>query len=163
MKVYMTNGTLSFLMKLANKNQRIHFYFMHNESSTLAYYEGIKKKVFAAGREYTAIDHHGEIAESGFVMMDHIPVTSETQPIFENTLPQMRSSVIKAPGFQALRFLKPRRGNQYVIVTQWHTKGDYENWFENEQEPSIKSPAYFADKRFKTSYHMVEEEEEKEK
>lgn len=159
MKVYMTNGTLPFLMKLAEKHKQISFHFMRSDSSTLAYYEGIKKRIFAAGREFEAINSTGDIAENGFVMMDHIPIPSDTQPVFENSFHEIRQTIVTAIGFQALRLLKPRRGNTYIILTQWNHKSSYEEWAETTPDILVKPPAYFADKRFRVGYQMVEKEE----
>lgn len=162
MEAYMTNGTLSFLTKLAEKHPKIHFYFMENNSSTLVYYEGTKKRIFTAGRQFRAIDYRGDISESGFVMMEHIPVAPDSKPIFENSFSKVKQNITDSNGFQALRFLKPRKGNIYIILVQWVQQSDFEEWVDQRPEMTVKSPAYFADKRFTTNYHMVEEDEENE-
>lgn len=160
MKAFMTNGTLPFLKKLANKHTNITFYFMENEASTLAYYEGIRKQIFVAGREFQAIIKSGDLQEHGFVSMEHIPIHSDSQSIFENRFTKLKETIMQTKGVQALRLLKPKKGNTYVIFIQWRNKGFYENWLEDKPEISIKSPAYFGERRFTTLYHMVEEEEE---
>jgi len=82
----MTFGTLQFLQRLANKHPSIHFYFMNDteEMSSLAYYEGTGKSVFAAGQTYDIFLESGDLQEEGFVAMNNIPITKEGQPVFED-------------------------------------------------------------------------------
>ncbi|MGY0692844.1 antibiotic biosynthesis monooxygenase family protein [Virgibacillus sp. FSP13] len=162
MNAYMTNGTYDFLTKLQEKYPKINFFYMSSGSSTLAYYEGQQKDVFAAGREFEAIDTSGEIKQSGFIVMNNIPVTDDGTAMFEERFKQRQSELNKTPGFQAFRLLRPKKGNTYVVLTQWASENDFNNWKNSDsfkkqhQAGPTKPPAFFADKPFITSYHMID-------
>lgn len=168
MKAYMTNGTLDFLKKLEDKHPKIEFHLMTSPQGGLAYYEDENKKVFSAGREYEVVIKSGKIQEEGYVVMNNIPVTNDGRAPFEDRFKNRKNAVEDMPGFQAFRFLRPKKGNTYVVMTQWKTVSDFENWKDSEQfkqahkKQSTKPPAYFADRPFITSYHMYIEEEKEE-
>src|SRR5690625_235189 len=159
MRVYMTNGTLPFLIKLEERYPGIQFYFMKNEQGVLAYYEGTKKKVFSAGRTYEALYGHENIRGRGFVVMDHIPIQSDSKPVFEEQLPKLKRELQQAPGLLALRLLKERIKNHYVVLCKWDKRSSYTLWKEQRQDLSVKNPAYFLNRRFTSSYHIISEED----
>lgn len=159
MRAYMTNGTLDFLIKLEEKHPRLNFYFMKNEQGVLAYYEGTKTKAFSAGRTYKTLEKHGEIQSFGFVLMDHIPIQSDSKPVFEKQLAELKGELLKAPGLLALRILKQAWKNNYLILSQWDKTSNYDLWKEKSQDLSIKNPAYFLNRRFRNKYYLIDEEE----
>ncbi|GAQ19625.1 heme-degrading monooxygenase HmoB [Oceanobacillus picturae] len=162
MKAFMTNGTIDFLLKLDEKHKDIPFHFMTSNSNGLAYYEGNKKSVFSAGREYEILIEKGDILDDGYVVMNNIPVIEDGQASFEARFKKRGNDVDMMPGFQAFRFLKPRKGHTYVVFTQWQSEQDFENWKNSEQfkqshnGQATKPPAYYADKPFITTYHMFD-------
>ncbi|WP_284139476.1 MULTISPECIES: antibiotic biosynthesis monooxygenase [unclassified Virgibacillus] len=161
MKAFMTNGTYHFLKKLQDNHPHFHLYFMRNDSSTLAYYEADNKQLFAAGRAYDILLSVGTLNEKGYIVMNNIPVTEDGQPVFENRFKKRQHDIIAFPGFQAFRLLKPVKGNTYVVLTQWASENDFENWKNSEQFQEAhqgRKPAYFADRPFLTNYHMIKEE-----
>lgn len=161
MNAYMTNGTFDFLKKLRDDYPAINFYYMSGDSSTLVYYEASSKSIFSAGRSYEAIIENGDLQESGFVVMNNIPVTEEGTAVFEDRFKQRQQNVESMPGFQAFRLLRPKKGNTYVVLTQWASEDDFENWKNSDQfkkahkDGGTKPPAYFADRPFITSYQMI--------
>lgn len=163
MNAFMTLGTFDFLKKLEDKHPNIDFYYMNGESSTLVYYESENKKsVFASGSKYESIIENGTMRKEGFVVMNNIPVTEEGVEIFEDRFKQRQQNVQSMPGFQAFRLLRPKSGNTYVVLTQWASEADFENWKNSDQFKKAhkgggtKPPAYFADKPFITSYRMID-------
>ncbi|WP_047982487.1 antibiotic biosynthesis monooxygenase family protein [Ornithinibacillus contaminans] len=162
MNAFMTNGTIDFLSKLAAKYPAIKLHLMNGASNDLAYYEGKKQAIFQAGRSYEIVVHAGNIFESGYVVMNNIPVTEEGKAILEDSFKKRRQEVEKQAGFQAFRLLKPLNGNTYVVFTQWDSMESYEQWKQSEgfQKAHAKTtpPAYFADRPFVTTYQMVEKE-----
>ncbi|MFD1037680.1 antibiotic biosynthesis monooxygenase family protein [Virgibacillus byunsanensis] len=162
MNAFMTNGTLDFLQKLNDKYPTIDFFLMNSGTSTLAYYEDHKKKVFSAGRAYEVLSQSGTLQEKGYVVMNNIPVTDDGKAMFESKFKQREKEVDGMPGFQAFRLLRPKKGNTYVVLTQWRTEGDFDNWKnskkfkETHKNQDTKPPAYFADRPFVTSYHMFD-------
>lgn len=166
MKAFMTNGTLDVLKSIAKKHPDIDFYCMNSDTSSLAYYEDKVKNVFSTGRAYEVLITKGNIQEEGYIVMNNIPVTDEGQPIFEDRFKQRQDEVDSMPGFQAFRLLRPLEGNTYVVFTQWASEQDFTNWKNSDQfkeshkGQATKPPAYFADRPFITSYHMIDQEEE---
>lgn len=166
MNAYMTNGTLDFLSKLPDKHPEIEFYFMQESANTLVYYEGNKKNIFASGRAYEIIIENGTIRENGYVVMNNIPVADEGKALFEDKFKHRGQNVESMPGFQAFRLLRPKKGNTYVVMTQWSSKADFENWKNSDQfkqahknGSDVKPPAYFLDRPFVASYHMIQLDE----
>ncbi|CDQ40697.1 hypothetical protein GCM10007111_34060 [Virgibacillus kapii] len=165
MKAFMTNGTIDFLQKLDDNHPDKRIWIMRSNSGALAYYEDKKKSIFASGREYDIIIENGKIQEEGYVVMNNIPVTEEGQPVFEDRFKNRKHDVEMMPGFQAFRLLKPKKGNTYIVFTQWRSVQDFDNWKNSDAfkkshkgQSSGKPPAYFADQPFLTTYHMVTEE-----
>ncbi|SFA81692.1 Heme-degrading monooxygenase HmoA [Lentibacillus halodurans] len=163
MNAYMTNGTLDFLKKLPDKHPDIDFYFMRESASTLVYYEGNGKSIFASGRAYEILIENGTVRSEGFVVMNNIPVADEGKATFEDKFKQRQQNVESMPGFQAFRLLRPKKGNTYIVMTQWASKADFENWKKSDQFKQahqgggdVKPPAYFLDRPFVTSYHMID-------
>ncbi|MBY7143053.1 antibiotic biosynthesis monooxygenase [Virgibacillus sp. NKC19-3] len=166
MKAFMTIGTVDFLQKIAAKHEEIHIYFMNSKEGTLAYYEDESKNIFSSGKAYEIIIGSGYMEEKGYVVMNNIPVTDDGKAIFEDRFKNRQNVADKMPGFQAFRFLRPMKGNTYVVLTQWKSEKDFENWKNSEafkkahQGQASKPPAYFPNKPFITTYHMHEPEED---
>ncbi|GAB4073921.1 heme-degrading oxygenase HmoB [Barrientosiimonas marina] len=167
MNAYMTNGTYDFLQKLPAEQPSIDFFFMHDNANTLVYCEGnFKKNVFAAGRSYEAVTASGDLNKSGFVVMNNIPVSDDGKALFEDKFKQRQQMVESEPGFQCFRLLRPKKGNTYIVMTQWASEADFNNWKNSDQfkqahkeGSDVKPPAYFLERPFLTSYHMIEENE----
>lgn len=166
MKAYITNGTVAFLKKIVEKYSQLEIKLMHNGQGGLAYYEHRTKQVFQSGREYEIIINSGELHDSGYVVMNNIPVAEDSQPVFEDQFKKRKNTVDTMPGFQAFRFLKPTRGNTYIVLTQWASFADFENWknskeFADAHKAQVaKQPAHFSEKPFISKYHMYEEDED---
>lgn len=131
---------------------------------TLAYYEGVGKSVFTAGRVYDILLSKGLIEKQGFVAMNHIPVTTDGRPVFEERFKHRQHTVETMPGFQAFRLLKPKKGLAYIVLTQWKREAFFNEWRESKafekahNKQSVKQPAYFADRPFLKTYTMIKEE-----
>jgi heme-degrading monooxygenase HmoA len=165
MKAHMTNGTIQYLQDVQEKHPELNLFLMLGTGGGLAYYED-HKEIFTSGRSYEILVESGTMQEEGFVIMNNIPATSEGRFVLEDNFRKRDQTVEHMPGFQAFRFLKPLKGNTYVVLTQWRSAEDYENWKDSEQfkqahkDQSIKKPAYFADRPFTTTYNMYVEDEE---
>lgn len=156
----MTNGTLNFLSKLGEQYPKIKFYLMNSNTGGLAYYENKEKNIFSSGREYDVLVQSGDIQEKGHVVMNNIPITDDDRPVFEDRFKQQQKTMDGTPGYHAFRLLRPKKGNTYVVFTQWESANDFENWKNSDQfakahkQQATKPPAYFPNKPFVTSYHM---------
>lgn len=161
MKAFMTTGTFSFLIKLLDKYPHISFSLMSNATNTLLYYEDEKKNVFASGRAYEVLTMSGQMQKEGYVSMNHIPVADEGKPVFEDHFKRNLSSLQKCLGFQAFRLLKPRKGNMYVVITQWDSEKSFKLWKSSESYTQLHDPtktmppAYFLERPFHATYTMT--------
>lgn len=166
MKAYMTTGTIDFLLKLDKEHPNLNFRLMQNQEGGLAYYEHSPQEIFQSGRKYEILEETGEIQESGYVVMNNIPVAEEGRPVFEDRFKKRKQSVEAMPGFYAFRLLRPVRGETYVVLTQWASAKDFENWKESDvfseahKKEAVKPSSYFFKNSYVSTYSMYEEEEE---
>lgn len=163
MNVHMTYGTVSYLSSIRQKHPEKPILILQDGEKGLAYYEGDDSSVFTEGHEYETVDDTGEMQESGFVIMNHIPVTDEGRPIFEDRFKNRAGKIESMPGFQAIRVLRPKQGNTYIVLTQWKDQKSFENWktsqsFQKAHQHSrnSKGPSFSAGPSYVTSYVMVE-------
>ncbi|GGC74020.1 heme-degrading monooxygenase HmoB [Thalassobacillus devorans] len=168
MKVSMTNGTPNYLAKLDKKHPETTLFFMQDQDKTVAYHEG-EPGIFEEGRDYETVDAVGEMKPEGFVVMNNIPVSDEGRPVFEDRFKNRKGGVEQMEGFQALRILRPLKGNTYVVLTQWRNENDFEDWknsqsFEQAHQNSgpkhTKKPSFIDGDAYITKYRMVQFEEE---
>ncbi|WP_255437596.1 antibiotic biosynthesis monooxygenase [Thalassobacillus sp. CUG 92003] len=169
LKVSMTNGTPNYLAKLDKQHPDVTLHFLQNEDKTVAYYEGDDTSIFAEGREYEIVDAVGDIKDSGYVVMNNIPVSDEGRPVFEDRFKNRAGSVEETEGFQAIRILRPLSGNTYVVFTQWRNEESFTRWknsqsFEkahSQSGPDHKGkPSFIDGEAYITQYHMVQFSEE---
>lgn len=168
MNAYMTSGTIDFLMKMIDEHPRLSFFIMTGDASPLIYYEHQQQNIFSAGRAYQILVKAGDIEEKGYVTMNHVPVAEESKPVFENRLTGRKDWLESLANLQALRFLKPFKGNTYILLMQWRKRADYEAFKDSNKYTTvrdlltIKQPAYFLEQPYLTTYTMYDPEEDKE-
>lgn len=165
MYAFTTSGTLSFLQNLTDAHPRLACFFMNSGNSWLVYYEQEKKKgIFVSGRTYSILHTYGKLEKSGFVTMEHIPVTDDGVDVFKERFQQISSLLEKRKGVQAMRLLKQLKKQEYVVLTQWVTERYETDWrrspaFEkNDVKKMARLSAYFAARPFTNSYTMLKEE-----
>ncbi|ELK47669.1 antibiotic biosynthesis monooxygenase [Halobacillus sp. ACCC02827] len=165
MKVSMTHGTLNYLSKLKEQHPQAPLFFMQDGDKTVAYYEGEDTSIFEEGRDYETVDHVGTVQADGFVVMNNIPVSDEGRPVFEDRFKQRAGNVEQREGFQAIRILRPLKGNTYVVFTQWRNEQDFEDWknsksFDDAHKKSgpkhAKKPSFIDGDAYITKYHMTQ-------
>ncbi|MCP3026740.1 antibiotic biosynthesis monooxygenase [Halobacillus sp. A5] len=163
MTVSMTNGTLNYLAKLQQEHPEV--LLMQDQDKTAAYYEGSQSSFFAEGRDFEVVEAIGDVQQTGFVVMNNIPVSDEGRPVFEDRFKKRAGSVESMDGFQAIRILRPVKGNTYVVFTQWRNEQSFEDWknsqaFEKAHENSgpkhKEKPSFIDGKPYITKYHMIQ-------
>ncbi|MHA6251657.1 antibiotic biosynthesis monooxygenase family protein [Oceanobacillus sp. CAU 1775] len=168
MKAFITSGTIDFLIKLQEKHSGFDVRLMSNNERAIAYYEHPNKEIFQSGRTYEILAKAGHVFETGYVAMNNIPVREESEPLFESIFTKRMGDIETVPGFQAVRLLKPKKGNVYIAFTQWNSKTDFENWKNSPEfaavhgENTVKPLDYFEERPFLATYNMYVEEENKE-
>ncbi|GGP09595.1 antibiotic biosynthesis monooxygenase family protein [Oceanobacillus neutriphilus] len=165
MKAFMTRGTIRFLETLEKKNTDIDFYFISSNDGGIAYYENSSKNIFSSGQAFEVLKAVGKLSKEGYVVMNHLPVSEDSSSTFEYRMKQSDSGIEKTDGFQAWRFLRQEKTSKYVVLTQWKSFADFENWKNSDQfkkahdSQKAKQPSYFMDRPFVISGHMHEKEE----
>lgn len=167
-KAYMTIGTIDFLEKLDEKYPELEFKLMENREGGLAYYEHSPKEVFETGRKYEILEKAGDMQDTGYVVMNNIPVPEEGKPLFEDRFKKRKGAVETMPGFFAFRLLKPLKGDKYVVLTQWASQKYFEYWKESNvfseahETPAEKPSSYLFQNAYISTYKMYVEEDEDE-
>ncbi|WP_226576785.1 antibiotic biosynthesis monooxygenase family protein [Halobacillus litoralis] len=165
MKVSMTSGTLNYLSKLSEKHPEVPLFFMQDQDKTVAYCEGEGTSIFEEAREYETVDYVGDFHSKGYVVMNNIPVSQEGRPVFEDRFKQRAGNVENREGFQAIRILRPLKGSTYVVLTQWRSEQDFEDWknsksFDDAHKKSgpkhAKKPSFIDGDAYITKYQMIQ-------
>lgn len=162
----MTNGTIDFLLKMEKKYEELGLKLMENNAGGLLYYEHPTEEIFQAGRKFAILEDAGSILETGYVVMNNIPVDEESRALFEDRFKRRKRTVEAMSGFQAFRVLRPYKGSTYVVLTQWASKKDFEDWKSSDvfqaahQFDTVKPSSYFFKNAYIATYDMYVEEEE---
>jgi heme-degrading monooxygenase HmoA len=66
------------------------------------------------------------------VVSNRIPVAKGWEEDFERRWKQRKWSIAQSPGFIRTEVLRPMKGNDYVVMTYWRSKEDFEHWTESQ-------------------------------
>lgn len=171
MNIFMTNGTFDYLKRIKEKHPQEMLLLMENDNSALLLHETARSTIFNEPRRFEIIEGVGDLDTSGFVVMNHIPVTDEGRPVIEYRFKNRHRLIEKQAGFIALRVLRPLKNNTYVILTMWKDEYSFQLWkqsadFKNahkekETPQTIGVQAnVFAGPSYVSTYLIREEEEE---
>ena len=128
MRLYITSGTFPYLLNIVKENPNEQMLLLHNNQSSLLLHETEHSTFFKVPRKYEIIEQAGQLKQEGFVVMYHIPVNPEGQPVFEHAYKQHLMQIQKQPGLNAYRFLKPISSDSYIILTQWQEESAFKAW-----------------------------------
>lgn len=109
MNFYITYGTADFLQKIAKKHHLENLLYTVGKEQAALFHETEGETVFKAPHAYDVIYTKGELVQSGFVTLNHIPVKLESRALFESTFQKKTNMSEHQRGFQALRVLRPKR------------------------------------------------------
>ncbi len=135
---------------------------MEGESGSLFFFEGESFDHLSAKR-YEIFSETGALSSKGYVVMNNIPVTAEGRDTFEERFKNRAGLVETAPGFQALRILRPLDDDTYVVMTiweneesfvNWQTSQSYENAHKNRGTSKGLATSIFPRPSFVTTYHV---------
>lgn len=163
---HMTTGTLTFLKTFTKNYKETPFFFMNDGANTIIYYESEKenKKIFSSGRSYELIIALGELKQEGYVVMNHLPISDESMPVFESNMRANEKIVQTITDIESFRLLKPLKGNTYIVMTRWNSLKSYELWKETDlfkqliNKQAVRSPGYYTDESFITSGSMIDKD-----
>jgi heme-degrading monooxygenase HmoA len=129
MNVYLTSGTIDYLLRFKENNSAESMVVMNNEDSALLVHETSGASKFKEPRRYEVIDSAGQLEQKeGFAVFNNIPVTVEGRPLFEHRFLNRPRLIENEPGFSAIRVLRPLSSNTYIILTVWENEAAFENW-----------------------------------
>lgn len=165
MNVYITTGTYDFLEKIKTKYSNENMILMQNGQHSLLLHETDEKSVFEVPRKYEVVDGSGDLVNKGLAVFNNVPVTDEGRPVFEYRFKERIPSITKVPGFQAIRLLRPLKGDTYVGFTLWENEKAYSDWkHSNSYEEAQKADSeaefksIFSGQAYFTQYVIPEEE-----
>ncbi|HWO74802.1 MAG TPA: antibiotic biosynthesis monooxygenase [Bacillus sp. (in: firmicutes)] len=170
MFVFMTNGTYDYLASLQKKHAEQQMYLMLNPKTALLFHETEGPSIFKSGRKYEVIEAAGTMEQTGFAVMNHIPVTEEGRPVFEYRFKTRAKLIEKEPGFKAFRLLRPAAGDTYIVFTLWKNESAFLQWKESasfaqahDKKESLDSPSavqkIFSGPSYVSQYTLPAEEE----
>ncbi|RHW36619.1 antibiotic biosynthesis monooxygenase [Lysinibacillus yapensis] len=129
MFIYLTSGTPEYMESMRKKYlPKEQMIVLHGSGSSMLLHETEGKTLFATPRKYEVIDHVNDIQQSGYFVLNNIPVSEEGRPIFENRFLNRAGAIENEPGFIAYRLLRPIGSDTYVVLTQWTGPQSYEAW-----------------------------------
>ncbi|MFZ3589789.1 antibiotic biosynthesis monooxygenase family protein [Bacillus sp. DJP31] len=129
MNIYITYGTNDYLHQVReNHSNEIMLILTGEEDQALLLHETGKETIFKEGKHYEILDQSGILKESGFAILNNIPVSDEGRTLFEYRFKNRARMIENEPGFGAIRVLRPLNSDTYIIFTQWESKQDFLNW-----------------------------------
>ncbi|WP_078408576.1 antibiotic biosynthesis monooxygenase family protein [Priestia abyssalis] len=166
MNMFITFGTADYLQKVKENHLQETMILMSNGDNAMLIHETAEKTVFNSGHHYEVLDTVGNVEQGSFAVLNNIPVTDEGRPVFEYRFSQRAGLIEQEPGFIAIRVLRPKDTNTYVILTMWDSETSFKKWQESkayekahekrgtsegmdQQKPIFSGPSYV------TTYHVI--------
>ncbi|HWL13477.1 MAG TPA: antibiotic biosynthesis monooxygenase [Ureibacillus sp.] len=129
MFIYLTSGTADYMETIRKKYvQKEQMIILHGSGNAVLLHETEGKSLFATPRKYEVIDSVNEIEQSGYFVLNNIPVSDEGRPVFEKRFLSRSRAIENEPGFVAYRLLRPLASDTYIVLTQWTGPSSFEAW-----------------------------------
>lgn len=171
MFIYLTSGTPDFMeKKLKEHKSKGKMYVLHGSNNSVLLHETDGKTVFATPRKFEVLDQLNDIEQSGYFVLNNIPVTDEGRPVFEKRFLNQTKLIEKEPGLIAYRFLRPLNSETYIVLTQWTGPNSYDTWKNSqsfkdahstsEEIPGVQKQNIFNSASYITTYsgNLLEEQ-----
>nr|WP_106780949.1 antibiotic biosynthesis monooxygenase [Lysinibacillus timonensis] len=162
MNIYLTSGTPDYMEKLLKKHEKENMFILYSSDHTMLLHETDRKTIFATPRRFEVIDSVHAIEQKGFFVFNHIPVSDEGRPIFEQRFLKRSRDIENMPGFIAFRLLRPIKSDTYIVLTQWENKQSFDSWKQSksfadaharpQEQPGVKKQNIFNAASFITTY-----------
>lgn len=128
MNIYMTTGTFNFLAKIKEKHPSKSMFLMQNIENALLLHESDQSSIFKTPRSFQVIESIGTLENKGIAIMHTIPVIEEERPLLEHRFHHLRTLLENHRGLSAIRFLRPLKGDAYIILSLWQNEKSYADW-----------------------------------
>lgn len=142
MNIYLTSGTPDFMEKVMDKHAKEHIILLHGQANTVLLHETEKKSVFAVPRPFKVLDGTGQFEQRGYFVFHNIALTEESKEVFEQKWLMNSESLKRNDALIAYRFLKPKKYEPYIIITQWAGPASYEVWTKSENYITQIAPLF---------------------
>lgn len=127
MNVYLTFGTYDFLEKIKEKYEKEKMLLLTSSENTCLVHETSKKTLFQVPKKFSEIISIGDYHHAEMAVFTYIPVSKEGRPIIEYLFKKNESKTSNYKGFVALRALKPKKNDPYLVISFWKNAG-YQKW-----------------------------------
>lgn len=156
MNIYLTSGTYDYLgKKYESKFSNETLLLMQEEASDRAIllHESQAPSFFQEPRSYNILFSYGMLENKGFITMNHIPVSEENKPVFEHKMMKYFTSIPNKT-MTAIRFLRPAKGDTYILFCLWEEKANYIKW--KQHEANVEAPIGKSnEKSWNSSQHSI--------
>lgn len=62
------------------------------------------------------------------IVMNRMTVPDDFRKKFEEVFATRAGAVDTRPGFIRAEILRPHKGNEYIVMTQWESEDDFQGW-----------------------------------
>ncbi len=166
MNFYVTFGSADYLSKTAAENKEEQMLLMQNEDKGILFHESEASSVFKEPKKYKVLDGTGDFQKGSYAVLNNIPVSDEGKPLFEQRFKERARMIEGEPGFIAIRVLRPKNDDTYVILTLWEDEKSFKNWQQSKAydqahkkrgtNEGVDQKSIFPRPSFVTTYHAVE-------
>lgn len=102
-------------------------YLMNGEEAVILY-ETEGPALLPDVETYEVLDASGDVNAGYFAVFNNIPVTEEGRERFEERFNNRARKIEEEPGFAAIRVLRPKNSDTYVILTLWADEQSFKDW-----------------------------------
>ncbi|MBM7604186.1 heme-degrading monooxygenase HmoA [Metabacillus crassostreae] len=169
MNLYITYGTNDYLAKIKKDHPDKNLLHMENADTTVLFHETTEQSIFNEPKKYEVLDSSGELSNGLYAVLNNIPVTEEGKPLFEKRFSERARLIENEPGFSAIRVLRPKNGDTYIILTLWENEQYFKAWqeskaYENAHKKrgtseGVDKHSIFPRPSYVTTYSLINNEE----
>lgn len=102
--------------------------YLMNGQEAVILYETESAALLPDVEAYEVLDASGDINGGYFAVFNNIPVTEEGRARFEERFNNRARKIENEPGFAAIRVLRPKNSDTYVILTLWEDEQSFKDW-----------------------------------
>ena len=73
------------------------------------------------------------------IVQNHIPLKKEFTSDFEKRFIDSRGRMDQVPGFVRNEILRPKTGDEYIVLTYWEDMESFEKWTQSDHFKSVHS------------------------
>lgn len=143
-----------------NKFSQYPLRLLGNEDTCILFYETNEPSIFNAPKTYDVLHATGSLNEGYTAAFQHITVTDEGIPLFEKQFLDIADMIKDAPGISAIRILRPKRSNTYIILTLWENEQSYQTFHQSDEMMNLSAETnWFSKQPYVKKYFPISIEE----